>query len=100
MGTNVPSFYKGYNKKIIAFIEGYEENKMNNKKKKNNDNKKTRLKKTTKEMPEIQSSDANGNRNEAVLKLHAEGKSNVAIAKELGLGVGEVKLIIDLYRQS
>lgn len=68
--------------------------------KKNNDNKKIRLKKTTKEMPEIQSSDANGNRNEAVLKLHAEGKSNVAIAKELGLGVGEVKLIIDLYRQS
>ena len=26
------------------------------------------------------------------------GKSNMAIAKELGLGVGEVNLVIDLYK--
>ena len=32
-----------------------------------------------------------------ILKLHEEGKSNMAIAKSLGLGIGEVKLIIDLY---
>ncbi len=38
-----------------------------------------------------------GNSNERILKLHAEGKSNVAIAKELGLGIGEVKLVIDLF---
>lgn len=68
--------------------------------KKNNENKRTKTKKATKEMPELQTRDTKGNRNEAVLKLHADGKSNVAIAKELGLGVGEVKLIIDLYRQS
>ena len=29
--------------------------------------------------------------------MHEEGKSNMAIAKELGLGVGEVKLVIDLF---
>lgn len=37
------------------------------------------------------------NSNEEILRLHKEGKSNVAIAKELGLGVGEVKLVIDLF---
>ena len=39
----------------------------------------------------------NGNNNERILELHNQGKSNVAIAKELGLGVGEVKLVIDLF---
>ncbi len=38
------------------------------------------------------------NNNEEILKLYKEGKSNVAIAKKLGLGVGEVKLVIDLYK--
>ncbi|MBQ8188860.1 MAG: hypothetical protein IJZ44_03685 [Lachnospiraceae bacterium] len=37
------------------------------------------------------------NNNELILKLHKQGKSNVAIAKELGLGVGEVNLVIDLF---
>lgn len=37
------------------------------------------------------------NSNEQIRKMHEEGKSNMAIAKELGLGVGEVKLVIDLY---
>lgn len=35
---------------------------------------------------------------EKILALYKEGKSNVAIAKELGLGIGEVKLIIDLFK--
>ena len=39
-----------------------------------------------------------GNKNEKILALHKEGKSQVAIAQELGLGVGEVKLVIDLYK--
>ncbi|MGN1147469.1 MAG: DUF6115 domain-containing protein [Lachnospiraceae bacterium] len=39
----------------------------------------------------------NGNNNERILQMHNDGKSNVAIAKELGLGVGEVKLVIDLF---
>ena len=37
------------------------------------------------------------NNNDRVLKLYKDGKSNKDIAKELSLGVGEVKLVIDLY---
>lgn len=40
------------------------------------------------------------NNNEQILKLHKQGKSTVAIAKELGLGVGEVKLVIELYKNA
>ncbi len=69
--------------------------------KKSSETKKTKSKtrKNSKELPEIQTRDAKGNHNDTILKLHKEGKSNVAIAKELGLGVGEVKLVIDLFRQ-
>lgn len=43
-------------------------------------------------------SDSNeANSNDQILKLHKEGKSNMAIARELGLGIGEVKLVIDLF---
>lgn len=51
-------------------------------------------------VPDVDLSFANigvDNSNEEILRLHKEGKSNVAIAKELGLGVGEVKLVIDLF---
>lgn len=37
------------------------------------------------------------NNNDRILELHKAGKSNMAIARELGLGVGEVKLVIDLF---
>ena len=37
------------------------------------------------------------NSNERIIELFKQGKSNVEIAKELGLGVGEVKLVINLY---
>lgn len=44
------------------------------------------------------SSKENGlNSNNRILELHNAGKSNVAIAKELGLGIGEVRLVIDLF---
>lgn len=47
----------------------------------------------------MQTEDMTGlNSNERILTLHRQGKSKVAIAKELGLGVGEVKLVIDLYK--
>lgn len=36
--------------------------------------------------------------NEKILKLYKKGKSAVAIARELELGIGEVRLVIDLYR--
>lgn len=37
------------------------------------------------------------NSNDQILELHKAGKSNMAIARELGLGIGEVKLVIDLF---
>ena len=46
-----------------------------------------------------QETDGQGrNYNDRVLELYKSGKSNVAIARELNLGVGEVKLVIDLYK--
>ncbi len=39
----------------------------------------------------------NRNYNDTILKLHQEGKSQLQIAKELGLGIGEVKLVINLF---
>lgn len=47
----------------------------------------------------INDADTEGrNSNEQILAMYRQGKSQVAIAQELGLGVGEVKLVIDLYR--
>lgn len=53
--------------------------------------KKTRTRKTTKSKTAI-------NKNEQILKLYNEGKTSVEIAKILGLGTGEVKLVIDLFK--
>ena len=39
------------------------------------------------------------NNNERILKLYREGRTVLEIAKELGLGTGEVKLVIDLFRE-
>lgn len=39
-------------------------------------------------------------RNEWILQLHREGKSVREISKSLGLGQGEVKLVIDLFRDT
>lgn len=44
------------------------------------------------------SGDESRNNNQRILELHRAGKSNVAIARELGLGIGEVKLVIDLFK--
>lgn len=41
---------------------------------------------------------AGGNNNEKILEMSRQGKSNVEIAKALGLGIGEVKLVVDLYK--
>lgn len=52
--------------------------------------------------PEQSSHQASGerNRNEEILALHSEGMSNVDIARQLHLGVGEVKLVIDLFKEN
>lgn len=49
------------------------------------------------EKPNLQDEDKSNNNNERILALYNQGKSKVAIAKELGLGVGEVKLVVDLF---
>lgn len=70
--------------------------------------KKTATRKKTVKSKEVEAPDLNigafgmkkeggRNSNERILQLHNAGKSNVAIAKELGLGIGEVKLVIDLF---
>lgn len=43
-------------------------------------------------------SEAGRNNKERIMKLYREGKSAASIAKELELGVGEVRLVIDLYQ--
>ena len=49
-------------------------------------------------VPELSGiTDDGSNNNEKILEMHRQGKSNVAIAKALGLGVGEVNLVIDLF---
>lgn len=40
------------------------------------------------------------NKNEKVLELYKQGRSPVAVAKELEMGVGEVRLILDLFSKS
>ena len=38
------------------------------------------------------------NKRDNVLKLYKQGKSVIEIAKTLGIGVGEVRLVIDLFK--
>lgn len=40
------------------------------------------------------------NNNDKILELFNRGMSNKEIAKELGLGVGEVRLVVDLYNST
>ena len=35
---------------------------------------------------------------EVILEMHKSGLSILEIAKHLGLGVGEIKLVVDLYQ--
>ncbi len=47
----------------------------------------------------VQQKNAKSNSNEAILALYKQGKNKVEIAKELGLGVGEVELVIGLFKE-
>ena len=38
------------------------------------------------------------NSNDIILEMYRNGNSILDIAKQLGLGVGEVRLVIDLYQ--
>ena len=51
------------------------------------------------DFPEPMNEDENrGNHNQEILNLFQQGMSNLEIAKQLGLGMGEVRLVIDLYK--
>ncbi len=50
------------------------------------------------ETPEPQAEEV-PNHNQMILERYREGKSAVEIAKELGIGVGEVRLVIGLFRE-
>lgn len=52
---------------------------------------------TTSEVEVTLDADGKRNNNDRILEMHNAGRSNMAIAKELGLGIGEVKLVIDLF---
>lgn len=63
--------------------------------------KKSRSKSKVTEEKKVEKTDENvenANSNDAILALHKVGKSKVEIAKELGIGVGEVSLVIDLFK--
>lgn len=74
---------------------------------------KTTRKKTAKKAPEAESLeqkqedinvniqfDKNINKNEAIIDMYKAGMSNKEIAKQLNLGIGEVKLVIDLFKNT
>lgn len=46
---------------------------------------------------ELKGTESYSNKNDKILELHRQGWSDVTIAKQLDLGVGEVKLVIDLF---
>lgn len=50
------------------------------------------------EMPQSGEIESEENMNLRILTLHAEGMADVDIARELGIGLGEVNLVIGLYR--
>ena len=52
---------------------------------------------TAEEVEVTLDADGKRNNNDRILEMHNAGRSNMAIAKELGLGIGEVKLVIDLF---
>ena len=51
-----------------------------------------------KEVPQQSVEPVTGNQNVRILQLHRAGKSDVAIAKELNCGLGEVRLVLGLYK--
>lgn len=56
-----------------------------------------RGKKAEKPSPEVKET-SSINKNEQILGLHGQGLSDVEIAKKLGCGLGEVKLVLGLFK--
>ncbi len=50
------------------------------------------------ELPEAEPEETEDNTNDIILEMKRNGMSIMEIARELGMGVGEVKLVVDLYQ--
>lgn len=48
---------------------------------------------------EVSEDASNSNKNEQIIALHRQGLGNVEIAKHLGCGLGEVKLVLGLFKE-
>lgn len=48
---------------------------------------------------EINSQKSGDNQNDKILQLHKEGADDIEIAKKLGIGLGEVKLVLGLFNE-
>lgn len=94
-GQVLPVFHSLHPETVIA-VEKEEdkaaEKPATKKRTKQNDKKKE------KQTVETVEKEVNFNNNEIILAMYELGKSKVEIAKELGLGVGEVSLVIDLFK--
>jgi len=66
-------------------------NKNNANQKQRNDSDEATLKRTTRRKRASENSDG-------ILKLYNQGMESTEIAKKLGVGIGEVRLVIDLYK--
>lgn len=53
---------------------------------------------TEPELPEAEPEETEDNTNDIILEMKRNGMSIMEIARELGMGVGEVKLVVDLYQ--
>lgn len=82
---------------LVAEVSAYEEASAETQTADSNSVKETKSGTLQMNQTDISFMQDGGNNNERILELHKQGKSNVSIAKELGLGVGEVKLVIDLF---
>ncbi|MDR2547131.1 MAG: hypothetical protein LBC96_06420 [Lachnospiraceae bacterium] len=59
---------------------------------------KSKRKKAARRETELENSEAPLlNSNDIILEMHQEGKNDITIARTLGIGVSEVRLVIDLY---
>lgn len=97
----LPVFHSFHPEKVVLVKADAEEEKT--REKPAPQKKSTRgTKKSSQQPPKKQDSEKREevqfNNNETILAMYSTGKSKVEIAKELGLGVGEVSLVIDLFK--
>lgn len=83
------------------FVNTHLEDKLNQSERRRTDKDITEFRisvKTEKKGVAMKAGNSGKNNNQRILNLYEQGKTNVEIAKELGLGIGEVRLVIDLYK--